>query len=254
MKSRARVIGSRYIVALVVVLWVLGFTLSNRTLDGFFLVASFPLIIWLLLRLVLAAVRRLRGSGASSQTLEAPASQDLSPQAEPTTVYVTHAWWLVFATGLATVVTAGFGTSFLDTATGVGMVIFGIGFFCAAAYTGYETLRLIRHADSGLPILRFDQDGLECVYGRVHWGDVLFVSSEEAGQASIWLLFVLRPGTAWEPVETNYSPYTVARVLRGGLTTLRVGLWTRYRNAMQIVNSYYRPSDLASLAAKGPDA
>jgi len=58
----------RYIVALVVVLWVLAFVLPNQTLDGFFLLASFPLIIWLLWRLVLVAVRRLRPPAARSQT------------------------------------------------------------------------------------------------------------------------------------------------------------------------------------------
>src|SRR5262245_20818286 len=68
MKSRTRAIRSRYIVALVVALWVLGFALPNLTLDGFLFLASFPLIIWFLLRLVLATVRRLRGSGARSQT------------------------------------------------------------------------------------------------------------------------------------------------------------------------------------------
>jgi hypothetical protein len=105
----------------------------------------------------------------------------------------------------------------------------------------YQTFRLIQLADSGLPILRFDEDGLECAYGRVRWADVLAVSSEKI-RHGISLLFVLRPGTAWEAVEAPYSSYEVGPVERGGATVLRVGLWTSYREATQIVNSYYRPS------------
>jgi hypothetical protein len=58
---------------------------------------------------------------------------------EPTTIYLQYAWWEVIALGLFTVVAAGFGTSFLVTATGIEMVLFGIGFFCAAAWAGYQS-------------------------------------------------------------------------------------------------------------------
>jgi len=159
---------------------------------------------------------------------------------EPTTVYVEHRW-RVIVWGLFAVVAVGFGVKLLVTATGIGVVLVGIAFLGAAAWRGRRTLRAIRYARSGLPILRLDEDGLECVYGRIHWADVLFVSSEEITRDT-WLLFIVRPGTAWELVEPSYSPYLVEQVERRGASALRVGLWTKKRKAIQLVNSYYQSS------------
>jgi hypothetical protein len=101
------------------------------------------------------------------------------------------------------------------------MLPVGVG---AAIWASGRGLAALRHARKQLPVLLLDEDGLECAWGRIGWLDVARISRTHSDNDRSYVIFTLRRGTAWQPVEARYSDYTLRRRDTG---EFRVAILTR---------------------------
>jgi hypothetical protein len=167
------------------------------------------------------------------------------PSVEPTVVHVPswRAWGtlvggtILIAIGLLGLsVTLKHDTSGVSTGDLLGSLAIGAVavFFLAMGVLGGR--RAVRHLHSKLPVLQLDADGLECAYGRVHWGSVESVERMSNGDDAASIRVIFQQGTAWFPVVTGYSTYLLEGKRDDGFV---MKYWAKGCDVRETLGRYY---------------